>query len=113
MKISRRLANIHQRRLEASYRKAVARAEKRGRPGPARDPLWHDHWGYPYVYPAPYVYPLWWTPGIYGGAYPGMVPVCAAGAWGACAAGTCGGGVAAGACGGPGVSSRSSLSPLL
>ncbi|GAB1309863.1 Alpha-ketoglutarate-dependent sulfonate dioxygenase [Madurella fahalii] len=96
------LASLHRRRLDAGYAKAKARAEKKGRPPPRRDDLYYDHWGYPYAYAGPYAYPLWWTPGLYFGWYPAYVVSCGAGAWGGCAAGTCGGGVGAGACGGAG-----------
>jgi hypothetical protein len=95
---------MQQRRLETAYAKARARAEKKGRPPPKKEEVYYDHWGYPYLYMAPYAYPLWWTPGMYCGWYPGYAVACGGGAWAACAAGTCGGGVAAGACGGPGVS---------
>lgn len=96
---------MHKRRLEAAHAKARARAEKKGREPPRKDDVYYDHWGYPYLYAAPYMYALWWTPGLYYGWYPGYVYACGGGGTsGGCAAGTCGGGVAAGACGGAGVS---------
>lgn len=87
-----------------AYRKAHDRAKKKGREPPRREDVYYDHWGYPYLYAAPYAYPLWWTPGLYYGWYPGYVAACATGSYGGCCNGTCGGGVAAGACGGAGVS---------
>ncbi|KAK4032417.1 glycine-rich domain-containing protein 1 [Parachaetomium inaequale] len=108
--IASRLAAAHKRRLDTALAKAQARAAKKGREPPKKEEIYYDHWGYPYVYTAPYVYPLWWTPGLYYGWYPGYVVACGAGAYGGCAAGTCGGGVAAGACGGAGVSSPFSFS---
>lgn len=108
-RIQDHLAALHHRRLDTGYAKARARAQKKGRPPPKREDLYYDHWGYPYAYAGPYAYPLWWTPGLYAGWYPGYVAVCAQGAWASCVAGTCGGFVAAGACNGTGVSSLSSL----
>ncbi|KAH6633873.1 hypothetical protein B0J18DRAFT_975 [Chaetomium sp. MPI-SDFR-AT-0129] len=92
----------HNRKLDMAYRKARDRAKKKGREPPRREEVYYDHWGYPYLYAAPYAYPLWWTPGLYYGWYPGYVAACATGAYGGCCNGTCGGGVAAGACGGAG-----------
>lgn len=85
----RRIVAMQQKRINAAYDKAQRRATKRGRTIPPRE-QYYDHWGYPYVYYGPYMYPMWWTPGMYYGAYPGYVAVCAAGATGSCAAGTCG-----------------------
>lgn len=101
--MQRQLAALHKQRLDDSYAKAQKRAAKKGREIPPRD-QYYDHWGYPYYYYGPYMYPMWWTPGLYYGWAPGYVAGCGAGGWAACAAGTCGGGVAAGACGGAGVS---------
>jgi hypothetical protein len=97
MRIQARLAQAHQKRLDAAHAKACARATKRGRPPPQRDTVYYDHWGYPYAVGGPYMYALWWTPGMYAGWYPGYVTGCAGGGGaGGCVAGTCGGGVAAG-----------------
>ena len=98
-----RSATIQQKRLDTAYARAASRAAKKGRPPPRRDDLYYDHWGYPYLYTAPYMYPLWWTPGLYHGWTPGYVALCGSGAAGVCAAGTCGGSVAQGRCGGTGV----------
>ncbi|RKU48439.1 hypothetical protein DL546_000488 [Coniochaeta pulveracea] len=96
------LAAAYQARLDDQYAKAKRRAEKKGRKIPPKD-QYYDHWGYSYYSYGPYMYPLWFTPGLYYMWPPGYMGGCgAAGAWGACAAGSCGGGVAAGACGGPG-----------
>lgn len=107
-RVQAQLAALHRQRLDDAYAKAQKRAEKRGRKIPPRD-QYYDHWGYPYYYYGPYMYPLWLTPGMYYGWAPGYVAACGGGSWGGCAAGSCGGGVAAGACGGPGVSTRGSL----
>lgn len=103
------LAASHRTRLDIAYAKACARAKKKGRRPPEREQIFYDHWGYPYVYGAPYVYPLWWTSGLYPGWFPAHIATCAPGSWASCAEGTCGGGVAAGACGGSGVSYLHSL----
>ncbi|KAK4096990.1 hypothetical protein N658DRAFT_562095 [Parathielavia hyrcaniae] len=53
-------------RLNRAYAKACARAEKKGRPPPKRDDdVYYDHWGYPFLYSAPFMFALWWTPGMY------------------------------------------------
>lgn len=101
--MQRSLAKIQQQRIDMAYAKAQKRAAKKGRTIPPRQE-YYDHWGYPYVYYGAYMYPMWWTAGMYYGAYPGFVAACGGGHAGGCAAGSCGGGVAAGACGGPGVS---------
>lgn len=98
------VAALHQKRLDDAYAKAKKRAEKKGRTIPPRDAAYYDHWGYPYYMAGPYMYPIWFTPGLYYGWDPGYIAGCGTGANGACAAGTCGGGVAAGGCGGAGVS---------
>ncbi|KAK3299773.1 uncharacterized protein B0H64DRAFT_351109 [Chaetomium fimeti] len=78
--LTQRLAEAHNRQLGLAYARARARAEKKGRPPPRRDDeVYYDHWGFPYLYTAPYAYPLWWTPGLYYGWYPGYVVACAAG----------------------------------
>ncbi|KAL2195576.1 hypothetical protein P885DRAFT_40172 [Corynascus similis CBS 632.67] len=97
-------AEAYQRRLETALARASRRAKRKGREPPSKKTVYYDHWGYPYAYTAPYLYPLWWTPGLYGAWYPGYVSLCGVGSYAACAAGTCGGTVAAGACGAPGVS---------
>ncbi|KAK4154673.1 hypothetical protein C8A00DRAFT_14193, partial [Chaetomidium leptoderma] len=82
-RITARLDAIHKRRLDAAYAKARARAEKRGRVPPRRDDVvYYDHWGYPYLYTAPYAYALWWTPGMYYGWCPGAVYACGGGSGG-------------------------------
>ncbi|KAM3458239.1 hypothetical protein NHJ6243_007461 [Beauveria neobassiana] len=87
----------HAQRIEEEYQKARKRAAKRGRELPPKDE-YYNQWGYPYYAYGPWMYPTWFTGGMYYGADP-----CSVGAGGACAAGTCGSGaVAAGACGGPG-----------
>jgi hypothetical protein len=100
---SLQLAAAHKKRLDEAYAKAQKRAAKKGRSIPPRD-QYYDHWGYPYYYYGPYMYPIWYDPWLYYGWAPTYVAGCGAGGWAACAAGSCGGGVAAGACGGPGVS---------
>lgn len=102
-RVQAQMAAMHRQRLDDAYAKAQKRAEKKGRKIPPRD-QYYDHWGYPYYYYGPYMYPLWLTPGMYYGWGPGYVAGCGAGGWASCAQGSCGGGVAAGACGGPGVS---------
>ncbi|KAL2157125.1 hypothetical protein VTH06DRAFT_6413 [Thermothelomyces fergusii] len=62
-----------QRRLDTALSKARARAKRRGRKPPEKEDVFYDHWGYPYLYEAPYRYPLWWTPGIYAAWYPGDI----------------------------------------
>ncbi|KAM7184757.1 Protein of unknown function (DUF1399) domain containing protein [Rhypophila sp. PSN 637] len=109
-KVLAQMAALHKKRVEEGYAKAQRRAEKKGRKIPPRDGKdgdgnqYYDHWGYPYYYYGPWMYAVWLTPGLYYGWAPGYVAGCGGGAWAACAAGSCGGGVAAGACGGAGVS---------
>lgn len=88
------------RQLELNYEKACKRAQKKGRKLPPRD-QYYDHWGYQYYMYSPFIYPLYFTPGLYYGWDPGFVST-GAGSWANCAVGSCAGGVAAGACGGPG-----------
>ncbi|KAB5549504.1 hypothetical protein GE09DRAFT_966956 [Coniochaeta sp. 2T2.1] len=102
-KVQAQLAAIHRQRLDDAYAKAQKRAEKKGRKIPPKE-QYYDHWGYPYAFYGPYMYPMWLAPGMYYGWAPGYVAACGSGGWASCAAGSCGGGVAAGACGGPGVS---------
>lgn len=98
-----------QRQLELNYEKACKRAKKKGRTLPPRDE-YYNHWGYQYYMYSPFVYPLYFTPGLYYGWDPGFVST--GSGWANCAAGSCGGGVAAGACGGAaGVSIFDWLSP--
>jgi hypothetical protein len=108
--VQAQLAALHRQQLEDAYAKAKKRAEKKGRKIPPKD-QYYDHWGYPYYLYGPFMYPLWFTPGMYYGWAPGYVAACGGGAWASCAAGSCGGGVAAGACGGPGVSDHSGHGP--
>ncbi|RFU74450.1 hypothetical protein TARUN_7775, partial [Trichoderma arundinaceum] len=88
-------------RLDEAYRKASKRAEKKGRTLPPRD-QYYDHWGYSYYMYGPFMYPVYFAPGMYYGWDPCYVPA-GDGAWANCAGGTCGNGsIAAGGCGGPG-----------
>lgn len=89
------------RQLELNYEKARRRAEKKGRKLPPRDE-YYDHWGYSYFMYSPFIYPMYFTPGIYYGWDPGYVSSGGCEGWASCAAGSCSGGVAAGACGGAG-----------
>jgi hypothetical protein len=91
------VASIH--RAHENYKKAQKRAHKKGRELPPRDEYYHNYWGYPYMMYGPWVYPAYYTPGLYYGSDPASAPS-GTGAEGACAKGTCGGGVAAGACAG-------------
>ncbi|OAQ95680.1 hypothetical protein LLEC1_06171, partial [Akanthomyces lecanii] len=87
----------HAQKVEEEYQKARKRAAKRGRDLPPKDE-YYNHWGYSYYAYGPWMYPIWFTGGMYYGADP-----CYVGAGAACAAGTCGSAaVAAGACGGAG-----------
>lgn len=99
-----RVANYARERqrlqLELNYQKACKRAQKKGRNLPPRDE-YYDHWGYQYYMYSPFIYPLYFTPGLYYGWDPGYVSM-GSGAWASCAAGSCAGSVAAGGCGGPG-----------
>lgn len=88
-----------QRQLEVNYEKACKRAKKKGRTLPPRDE-YYDHWGYQYYMYSPFIYPLYFTPGLYYGWDPGFVST--GSGWASCAAGSCGAGVAAGQCGGAG-----------
>ncbi|KAK0657793.1 hypothetical protein B0T16DRAFT_402554 [Cercophora newfieldiana] len=101
--VQRQMAELQRKRLDAAYAKAQKRAAKKGRTIPPRKD-YYDHWGYPFAVYGAFAYAMWWTPGMYYGAYPGYIAACGGGSTGACANGTCGGGVAAGACGTPGVS---------
>lgn len=89
------------RQLELNYEKARRRAEKKGRKLPPRDE-YYDHWGYSYFMYSPFIYPMYFTPGMYYGWDPGYVSSGGCDGWASCAAGSCSGGVAAGACGGAG-----------
>ncbi|KJK78130.1 hypothetical protein H634G_06302 [Metarhizium anisopliae BRIP 53293] len=94
--VSAYLRSRQEESLERNYQKAVKRAEKKGRTLPPRND-YYDHWGYSYFMYSPAVYPLYLAPGMYYGWDPCYVHT-GAGAWGGCAAGSCGGGgVAAGA----------------
>lgn len=108
-RVRAQIAAAYQARLDDQYAKAKRRAEKKGRKIPPKE-QYYDHWGYSYYAYGPYMYPLWFTPGLYYMWPPGYMAGCGgAGAWAACAAGSCGGGVAAGACGGPGVSATRTI----
>jgi hypothetical protein len=89
------------RQLELNYEKARRRAEKKGRRLPPRDE-YYDHWGYSYFMYSPFIYPMYFTPGMYYGWDPGYVSSGGCEGWANCAAGSCGAGVSAGACGGAG-----------
>lgn len=84
--------------LEACFQKACARARKKRKPEPKRNDFYYsDAWGYPVYMPAyaPYYamgYPYYYTPALYP-VTPGCMAM-APGAYGNCAAGTCGAGVA-------------------
>ncbi|KAI1175598.1 hypothetical protein F4777DRAFT_598479 [Nemania sp. FL0916] len=86
-----RLRLNNQKRLEDNYEKARKRAKKKGRELPPRGTYYDYYWGAPYLLYAPYVYLPYYP--VVG------VPV-GTGYYGACANGSCGGGVASGACGG-------------
>lgn len=87
--VQRNLAALQRKRLDMAYAKAQKRAAKKGRKIPPRDE-YYDHWGYPYLMYGPYMYPVYWTPGMYYGAYPGGLVACGTGATGGCVAGSCG-----------------------
>ncbi|KAG8157449.1 hypothetical protein KVR01_012833 [Diaporthe batatas] len=87
--------------LELSYHKACRRAERKGRKLPPRD-QYYDHWGYSYYMYGPFMYPMYFTPGMYYGWDPGYVSSGGCEGWAACAAGSCSAGVSSGACGGAG-----------
>ncbi|TVY75725.1 Glycine-rich domain-containing protein, partial [Lachnellula suecica] len=82
-----------QKELDTAYEKARRRAQAKGRKLPPRDEYYAGAWGYPYLMYGPYM-----SMGMMGGVYyagdPCVMPG-GAGMTGACAAGTCGGGVAA------------------
>jgi hypothetical protein len=97
---------------DKSHRRAMKRQQKQARNGNANnrsrsyneavDPYYPMVYGYPLF--IPYYAPFAADPYIYGGVYP-CNPACMnvdVGAYGNCAAGTCGAGVAAGACAGAG-----------
>ncbi|KAF2428684.1 hypothetical protein EJ08DRAFT_719442 [Tothia fuscella] len=91
--------------LDKAYQRACANAKKKGNPVPQRDAYFYSYaWGYPMYMPMyyPYAVPIGYGGGG-GGVYcsdPCSVNSCT-GAYGACAAGTCGGMAAAGgSCGG-------------
>ncbi|KAK0732423.1 hypothetical protein B0T21DRAFT_443207 [Apiosordaria backusii] len=104
--VHRRLVALHQKRLDAAYAKAKARAEKKGRKIPPREAYLYDHWGYPVAHAGPYGYPLWWTTGMYFAWAPAamMAGGCGGGggSWGGCAAAGTGDGGFSGNCGGSG-----------
>ncbi|KPM44192.1 hypothetical protein AK830_g2331 [Neonectria ditissima] len=95
--VQRQMQDAHQRRLEENYQKARKRAEKKGRKLPPRE-QYYEHWGYSYYMYGPWMYPMYFTGGMYYGSAPGV----AGSGGGSCASGSCGGGVAAGACGSAG-----------
>lgn len=94
------MTRTREKQLDDAYERACKRAIKKGRKPPEKERFVNERWGYGYYgyYPYTGAY-LWMTPGLY--YYPMMMPM-GVGMYGACAAGTCGGGVAAGACGGAG-----------
>jgi hypothetical protein len=95
-----RLRAMRKTQLEDAHIKACKRAKTKGRPVPTKDEYYYGAWGYPYMMYGPYMaFPM------YGGIYYAGDPctmVTGTGMAGACAVGTCGGGVGAGACSGPG-----------
>lgn len=99
--VNQYLRERRQRQLEANYEKACRRAQKKGRSLPPREE-YYSHWGYQYYMYSPFMYPLYFTPGLYYGWDPGYGAAGVPGGWASCAAGSCGNGVAAGSCGGPG-----------
>lgn len=99
-KVWRHSRERQRRQLELDYQKACKRAQKKGRTLPPRDE-YYNHWGYQYYMYSPFLYPMYFTPGLYYGWDPGYVNT-GSGGWGGCAAGSCVAGVAAGLCGGPG-----------
>ncbi|KAI1082080.1 hypothetical protein F5B20DRAFT_534317 [Whalleya microplaca] len=96
--VRRRLHLSHQMHLDENYEKAQKRAKKKGRQLPPRDEYYYMYWGYPYMLYAPYVYPMYVTPGIYPCGDPGVAAM--GSGQGACASGACG--AAGGGCGGSG-----------
>ncbi|KAF4979789.1 hypothetical protein FZEAL_4063, partial [Fusarium zealandicum] len=103
-RVENRLRRIHQRRLEDNYQKASKRAEKKGRKLPPKD-QYYNHWGYSYYMYGPWMYPVYFTPGMYCGWDPGYTTSTGAdgtGNWANCAAGSCGGSAASGGCAGGG-----------
>lgn len=58
-------------------------------------------WLHSTVY-GPWMYPIYFTRGMYYSWDPGYVAFGATENWAGCASGTCGGGIGAGACGGAG-----------
>jgi hypothetical protein len=89
-----------QQELDTAYEKACKRARAKNRPVPTRDAYYYGPWGYPYMMYGPWM-AYGYYPGIYAYGNPYFMPM-GVGMYGACAAGTCSGGVAAGGCGGPG-----------
>ncbi|KAK4646924.1 uncharacterized protein QC761_100410 [Podospora bellae-mahoneyi] len=104
--VRKRLVAVHQKRLDAAYAKAKARAEKKGRKIPPREAYVYDHWGHPVTQTGPYGHPMWWTAGMYFAWAPGamMAGGCGGGGgdWGGCAAPGVGDGGFTGNCGGNG-----------
>ena len=98
---------VHAAQIDRAYQKACARARKQKRPEPVRDQYFYSSvWGYPMAYPLfyPYAVPIGIGLG-YPGPCGGVVGVdSGVGAYGNCAAGTCGGMAAygGGACAGVG-----------
>lgn len=125
-KVTARVRARQHKWLDQEYKKAVLRAEKKGRTLPPKKDdftLWGTNYTgerpsvnpfsrflcpclesnstYPLVN-GPYPFPPWFASGIYYGWDPSVVHN-GAGAWANCAAYTCGNGsIAAGSCGGPG-----------
>ncbi|KIW06818.1 uncharacterized protein PV09_02498 [Verruconis gallopava] len=98
-------ASVHAAKLDKAYQKACAKARKKGQKEPARDDYYAAYyWGYPVYFPIyyPYAAPVGFGT---GDCYPGAPYAysSSAGAYGNCAAGTCGGMAAAGgSCGAAG-----------
>jgi len=124
-RVSSYLRARHQEKLDRNYERAQKRAQKKGRELPPKDE-YYNHWGYSYysmvaacpshaasftnalpVY-SPFMFPYYYAPGLYYGWDPCYVNA-GAGAWGACAAGTCGAG-GVGGCGGVGACGSAAVS---
>ncbi|KAJ4319066.1 hypothetical protein N0V84_006519, partial [Fusarium piperis] len=69
-RVKNHLQQLHQHRLEENYQKACRRAEKKGRKLPAKE-QYYDHWGYSYYMYGPWMYPVYFTPGMYYAWDPG------------------------------------------
>ncbi|KAJ6442492.1 dihydrodipicolinate synthetase [Purpureocillium lavendulum] len=74
----------HQEKLDRNYERAVKRAQKKGRELPPKEE-YYNHWGYNYYMYSPFMFPYYYTPGLYYGwdpcyvleAVEALVPVAA------------------------------------